>query len=150
MIRETKDSALIIVIFEDSAAAVGLVIAAAGLLMSHFTQDTFWDGFASILIGLLLGVVAFVIAREMHSLLVGESASRRDRTSIRVAILSVDAVHHVERLLTMQMSPNEILVTADVAFDPGVDEVTAIEEVERNIVMACPEATRIFIEPVRR
>ncbi len=150
MIRETKDSALIIVIFEDSAAAVGLTIAATGLLLSHYTQDTFWDGFASILIGCLLGVVALVIAREMHSLLVGESASRKDRTSIRVAILSVDAVHHIERLLTMQMSLQEILVTADVVFDPGVDEVTAIEEVERNIVRVCPEATRIFIEPVRR
>jgi cation diffusion facilitator family transporter len=150
MIRETKDSALIIVLFEDSAAAIGLAIAAGGLLMSHWTQDTFWDGFASILIGILLAVVAFVIAREMHSLLVGESASRKDRTSIRVAILSVDAVHHVERLLTMQLAAHEILVTADVAFDPGVDEVEAIEDVEWSIRRACPEATQIFIEPVRR
>jgi len=150
MIRETKDSALIIVIFEDSAAAIGLFIAAVGLLLSHYTENTLWDGLASILIGILLGVVAWVIAREMHSLLVGESASRRDRTSIRVAILSVDEVHHVERLLTMQLSAHEILVTADVAFDPDVDEVTAIEDVERSIQTACPEATRICIEPVRR
>ncbi len=91
-----------------------------------------------------------MIAREMQSLLVGESASRRDRASIRVAILGVDAVHHVERLLTMQLAAHEILVTADVAFDEGADEVTAIGEIEARIHAACPEATQIFIEPVAR
>ncbi len=150
MIRETKDSALIIVIFEDSAAAVGLTFAAAGLILSEVTGSVVWDGAASILIGLLLAAVAFVIAREMQSLLVGESASRRDRTAIRLAILSVEEVHHVERLLTMQLSAHEILVTAEVAFDEGVDEVGAIEILESSIVNVCPDATRIFIEPVRR
>jgi cation diffusion facilitator family transporter len=150
MIKETKDSALVIVIFEDSAAVVGLVIAAAGLVLTDVTGSSFWDGMASILIGIVLGVVALVIAKEMSSLLIGESASRTDRTAIRVAILSVGDVHHVERLLTMQMSPHEILVTADVAFDEGADEVPAIEMVEVSIREACPDASRIFIEPVRR
>lgn len=150
MIRESKDSALIIVIFEDTAAAIGLVIAATGLILADLTENEFWDGLASILIGVLLGVVAFVIAREMQSLLVGESASRRDRVSIRVAILSIDEVHHVERLLTMQLASHEILVTADVAFDEGADEVASIEAVERSISAACPDAQHIFIEPVRR
>ena len=149
-IKESKDSALIIVIFEDTAAAVGLAIAAVGLLLSYFTENVLWDGVASILIGVLLAIVALVIAIEMQSLLVGESASRRDRTSIRVAMLSVDEVHHVERLLTMQLASHEILVTADVAFDEGVDEVVAIEHVERSIRSACPDATQVFIEPVRR
>jgi cation diffusion facilitator family transporter len=150
MIKETKDSALVIVIFEDSAAVVGLVIAAAGLVLTDVTGSSFWDGMASILIGIVLGVVALVIAKEMSSLLIGESASRTDRTAIRVAILSVGDVHHVERLLTMQMSPHEILVTADVAFDEGADEVPAIEMVEVSIREACADASRIFIEPVRR
>jgi cation diffusion facilitator family transporter len=149
-IRESKDSALIIVLFEDTAAAIGLAIAATGLILSDITENLFWDGLASILIGILLGAVAFVIAREMQSLLVGESASRRDRASIRLAILGVDAVHHVERLLTMQLAAHEILVTADVAFDDGADEVLAVEEIEEHILSACPEATQIFIEPVRR
>lgn len=150
MIRESKDSALIIVIFEDTAAAVGLTIAATGLILAEVTGSVVWDGVASILIGLLLAAVAFVIAREMQSLLVGESASRRNRTAIRLAILSVDEVHHVERLLTMQLAAHEILVTADVAFDEGVDEVGAIEVLEVAITNACPDASRIFIEPVRR
>ncbi len=150
MIKESKDSALIIVIFEDSAAAVGLVIAAAGLILTDLTGSVFWDGLASILIGILLGLVAMVIAREMSSLLIGESATRADRTAIRVAILSVEEVHHVERLLTMQMAPHEILVTADVAFDESVDEVPAIEKVESSIRDVCSDVSRIFIEPVHR
>ena len=150
MIRESKDSALIIVIFEDTAAAAGLAIAAAGLILAEVTGSVVWDGVASILIGLLLAAVAFVIAREMQPLLVGESASRRNRTAIRLAILSVDEVHHIERLLTMQLAAHEILVTADVAFDEGVDEVGAIEMLEAAITNVCPDASRIFIEPVRR
>jgi cation diffusion facilitator family transporter len=150
MIKESKDSALIIVLFEDTAAVIGLVVAAAGLILTHQTGTAVWDGLASIIIGLLLIGVALVIAREMSALLVGESASRENRTAIRVAILGVQPVHHVERLLTMQMSAHEILVTADVAFDEDVDEVGAIEEIEEAIREACPDVMRIFIEPVRR
>ena len=150
MIKESKDSALIIVLFEDSAAVAGLVVAAAGLLLTESTGTAVWDGLASIVIGLILISVALIIAREMSALLIGESASREDRTAIRVAILSVDEVHHVERLLTMQMAPNEILVTADVAFDVDADEVEAVEKIEAAIRSECPAATRIFIEPVRR
>ena len=149
-IKESKDSALVIVLFEDSAAVVGLVIAATGLILTDVTGSGFWDGMASILIGLLLGAVAAVIAKEMSSLLIGESASRTDRTAIRVAILSIGDVHHVERLLTMQLAPHQILVTADVAFDEGADEVPAIELVEASIMEAVPDATRIFIEPVHQ
>ena len=150
MIKESKDSALIIVLFEDSAAVVGLVIAATGLILANITGSAMWDGLASVLIGLVLGAVALVIAREMSALLIGEAAGREDRTTIRVAILGVEEVHHVERLLTMQLAPHEILVTADVAFDEMVDEVSAIEKVEDSIREACPAAKRIFIEPVHR
>ncbi|MEN8239902.1 MAG: cation diffusion facilitator family transporter [Actinomycetota bacterium] len=150
MIKESKDSALIIVLFEDTAAVVGLFVAAAGLILTEITGTAVWDGLASIVIGLILISVALIIAREMSALLIGESANREDRTAIRVAILGVHPVHHVERLLTMQMSAHEILVTADVAFDEGVNEVVAIEEVESAIKSACPDAKRIFIEPVRR
>ena len=150
MIKESKDSALIIVLFEDTAAVFGLMVAAGGLILTDLTGTAVWDGLASIIIGLILIGVALVIAREMSALLIGESASRENRTAIRVAILGVEPVHHVERLLTMQMATHEILVTADVAFDEGVDEVGGIEEVEQAIRAACPDAKRIFIEPVRR
>lgn len=149
-IRDSKDPALIIVVFEDASAVAGLGIAATGLILAELTSNIFWDGLASVLIGVLLGNVAFVIAREMKALLEGESASREDRTAIRVAILSVGEVNHVDRILTLQLGPNEILVNADVAFDDNVDEVAAIESIEASIVEAVPSATRIFIEPRRR
>ncbi len=149
-IRESKDPALVIVVFEDAAAVAGLIIAAAGLLLTEFTHNAVWDGLASVAIGLLLCNVAFVIAREMKALLEGESASRENRTAIRVAILSVGPVNHVDRLLTMQLGPDEILVNADVAFDKDADVVAAIEQIERAVADAVPAATRIFIEPNRR
>ena len=148
-IRASKDPALIIVVFEDAAAVAGLAIAAVGLILAEVTGSAVWDGVASVLIGVLLGIVAWVIAREMKALLEGEAASREDRTAIRLAILSVGAVNHVDRILTMQLAPEEILVNADVAFDAGVDEVAAIEQVEASIAEAVPSATRIFIEPRR-
>jgi cation diffusion facilitator family transporter len=149
-IKDSKDPSLVIVVFEDASAVAGLAIAAAGLLLAHFTHNEVWDGLASILIGVLLCAVAFVIAREMKALLEGESASREDRTAIRVAILSVGEVNHVDRILTMQLGADEVLVNADVAFDDGVDEVAAIERIEASIAAAVPSATRIFIEPTRR
>lgn len=148
-IRSSKDPALLIVVFEDASAVVGLAIAATGLILADVTKNAVWDGVASVLIGVLLGIVAFVIAREMKALLEGEAATREDRTAIRVAILSVGAVNHVDRILTMQLGPHEILVNADVAFDDGVDEVEAIAAVEASIVAAVPTATRIFVEPTR-
>ena len=149
-IRESKDSALIVVLFEDTAAVVGLTIAATGLVLTEVTGSSFWDGVASVLVGVVLGVVALVIAKEMSALLIGEAAGREDRSAIRVAILSVEQVHHVERLLTMVLSPHELLVTADVVFDEEVDKVLAIENIEASIREACPAATRVFVEPVRR
>jgi cation diffusion facilitator family transporter len=148
-IRASKDPALIIVVFEDAAAVVGLVFAASGLILTEITGSVVWDGVASVMIGVLLGAVAWVVAREMKALLEGEAATREHRNAIRVAILSVGEVNHVQRILTMQLSPDEILVNADVVFDAGVDEVSAIEAVEASIVSAVPQATRIFIEPRR-
>lgn len=152
-IKESKDPSLLVVLFEDSAALVGLFIAAVGLIAAWMTDNAVWDGVASVLIGLLLAGVAWVLAVEMKSLLIGESATREERAKIRAAALSVAAATRVDRLLTMQLAPDEILVTMDIDFDEGVsgDQMeAAIVEMEGRIVEAVPEATRIFIEPVDR
>jgi len=149
-IREGKDPALLVVVFEDSAAVVGLVIAAAGLILTDVTGNAVWDGIASVLIGLLLAVVAWFLAVEMKAMLVGEAATREERALIMAAILSIDEVNHVDRVLTMQLAPHEILVNADVVFDDGLsgDELEdAVAAVESSIVDAVPVATRVFIEP---
>jgi cation diffusion facilitator family transporter len=152
-IKESKDPSLLVVLFEDSAAIVGLFIAAAGLIAAELTGNGLWDGVASVLIGVLLGGVAWILAIEMKSLLIGESATREERAKIRAAVLSVGEVRAVDRLLTMQLSPNEILVTMDLDFDEGIagDDIEhAIVEIEKNITEAVPSATRIFVEPVDR
>lgn len=152
-IKESKDPSLLVVLFEDSAAMVGLAMAAAGLITARLTENVVWDGIASVLIGILLAVVAWVLAVEMKSLLIGESATREERAKIRAAALSVGEARTVARLLTMQLAPHEILVTMDIEFDDGTDGdllESAIVEMEGRITEAVPQATRIFIEPVNR
>jgi len=150
-LKDTKDPSLLVVLFEDSAAVLGLVIAASGLILAAVTENSFWDGLASVLIGVLLTSVAWLLAVEMKALLIGESATREDRAAIRAAVLSVDEVAYVERVLTMQLAPHELLVNMEVAFDEGLTH----EDVERGIVAieaavadAVPSATQIFVEPV--
>lgn len=148
-VRESRDPALLVVVFEDTAALIGVVIAAAGLLLAHFTGWAQWDGVASLAISLLLGSVAFFLAYEMKELLVGEAASRENRSAIRAATLSVREVSSIGRLLTMQLSPHEILVNMDVHLDDGLttDQAEAvIDNIEAAIQEDVPEATRIFIE----
>jgi divalent metal cation (Fe/Co/Zn/Cd) transporter len=102
-------------------------------------------------IGVLLAVVAWVIAVEMKAMLIGESASREEQAMILAATFSVGEVDHVERLLTMQMAPHEILVNMDVVFDDdlSIERVEeAISRTETAILEAVPSASRVFIEPV--
>ena len=96
-IKESKDPSLLVVLFEDSAAIVGLFIAAAGLIAAELTGNGLWDGVASVLIGVLLGGVAWFLAIEMKSLLIGESATREERAKIRAAVLAVGEVRTIER-----------------------------------------------------
>ena len=108
-----------------------------------------WDGIASMLIGVLLAVVAFVLAFEVKALLVGEAATREDRSRIRAAILSVHEVASISNLLTMQLAPDEILVNLDVDLDDGLSRAEVeqvIDRIEGKVRSAVPSATRIFVE----
>ena len=150
-LRESKDPSLVVVLFEDSAALVGVAIAAIGLTLARVTGDGFWDGLASILIGVLLAGVAWFIAVEMKALLIGESATREERSRLRAATLSIDEVQRIDRLLTMQLAPEEILVNMDVVFDDGLDTdqmEAAIADIEAEIRSSVPSAQKVFIEPV--
>ncbi len=149
-IRESKDPALLVVLFEDSVAVLGVLVAAGGLLLAHFTHESRWDGAASMIIGVMLAGTAWILANETKSLLVGESASRSSRSRIRAAALSVPEVETVEQLLTMHLGPEEILVNMDLCLEDGLsgEQVEAvIEAVEARIRADEPMATRIFIEP---
>lgn len=148
-IRDTKDPALLVVVFEDTAAIIGLGFAAAGLILTEVTGWAQWDGIASIMIGILLAAVAFILAFEVKALLVGEAATREDRSRIRVAVLSIPEVKSISRLLTMQLAPEEILVNLDVDLDRDLtrdDVEEVIDRIEMRIRETVPAATRIFVE----
>lgn len=148
-IRTTKDTSTLVVLLEDSAAMLGLMIAAIGLGLTLLTGNSIWDAIASLAIGVLLAVVAFVLAAETKALLIGEAATRADRASIRLRILAVPNVESVSRLLTMHMGPDQVLVNVDVDMVDGIsdsDVEQTIDQVEAAIRETLPEAGDIFVE----
>ena len=148
-IRETKDSALLVVLLEDSAAMAGLVAALTGIVVANATGNSAWDAWGSIVIGVLLAVVAFLLAYETKALLVGEAASRRDRAAMRGSMLAHPNVEHVGRMLTMHLGPTEILVNIDVDLVDGLTDVQVeqtIDDIEGAIRSVLPSANNIFVE----
>jgi len=152
-LRSSKDPALFTVLLEDIAALAGLTIAAVGIAISHATGSPTADGYASILIGLLLGAVAAFMSIEIRSLIIGEAASPAVRRGIYDAI-SVEMkpagpILAVNEIRTMHLGPSDILVAASVDFEDGesagaVEAVTA--RVERAIKQRYPSVRRFFME----
>jgi cation diffusion facilitator family transporter len=156
-LRESKDPTAKTVLFEDSAALIGIVIAAAGLYLTEHHAGpgggAYWDGVASISIGGVLAVVAFVLARTSRGLLLGEAATPKSLEAIRGAILSHPNVCGVVELLTMHLAPKQILINASVNFRDDLatgDIERTINEVERSIKSAEPMVDMIFLETARR
>jgi cation diffusion facilitator family transporter len=155
-LRESKDPTAKTVIFEDSAALVGIVIAAIGLYLTEHHSGpgggAYWDGLASIAIGVVLAIVAFVLARTSRGLLLGEAATPKSRQAIRQAIESHPNVKKVIELLTMHLAPKQILINAHVNLrdDLVTDDIEQTnEEIEALIRKAEPKVEMIFLETAR-
>jgi divalent metal cation (Fe/Co/Zn/Cd) transporter len=151
-IRRSKDTNVVVVVLEDSAALLGLLIAFIGVGLAELTGNMAFDAIASIAIGLLLAVVAYVLAGEVKELLIGEAASPANRKAIHEAITSFEQVSAVGQVLTMHLAPKKILVTMDVEFADGLttDELEAvIDRIETTIRERVPAVDRIFIEAER-
>jgi len=155
-LRESKDPTAKTVIFEDSAALIGIVIATIGLLLTDYqvggAAGSYWDGVASIMIGLVLAVVAFVLARSSRGLLLGEAANPKVLAAIKQAIESHPNVERVVELLTMHLAPKQILINAHVKLRPDLktgDIEQSILEVEDRIKRAEPKVEMMFIEVAR-
>jgi cation diffusion facilitator family transporter len=149
-IRRAKAPELPVVLLEDLGALVGLVLAIAGVTASVVTDDGRWDGYGSVAIGILLGIIAVILVIEMKSLLIGEGASRKDVEAIRAAIEIDPDVIRVIHLRTEHLGPEELLVGTKVEFlhELTVPEVAnAIDRVERSIRTGVPSARLIFVEP---
>ncbi|WP_250007993.1 cation diffusion facilitator family transporter [Actinoplanes sp. M2I2] len=151
-LRLTSDTTVKAVYFEDSAALIGLIVAAGGLALTEVTGNGMWDGIASILIGLLLLLVAVTLARANASLLVGRAVPRRMHNEISADLASIPAVVSVPTLLTMQLGPDEILVAAKVDFRNDVNGgaiEAASDEAERRLRARYPQIRYVFLDPTR-
>ncbi len=152
-LTRSKDATLATVVLEDVVALIGILLAAGGIGLTVYTQDGRFDGAASILIGALLLIFAFVLARRNRDLIVGESADPEVQLELIRAMEAHPEVQEVVSLRTMHLSPKDVLVGAEINFTDGLDtdEVErAIDEVERAIRERVPSARRIFIEPEHR
>lgn len=156
-IQVSKDPTAFAVVLEDGAALVGLVLAAAGVLLSHFLRSPVYDGIASMAIGLVLGAVALLLAYESRGLLIGESAVPSLVRSIRASAQTTAKGARVQDVRTMHLGPNQILVTLDVIFDaaaPARQLGATVQGIEDSIRSAHPFVkyvfVRLFAEPDAR
>jgi cation diffusion facilitator family transporter len=149
-IRRSKAPELPVVLLEDFGALIGLVIALTCLVLAAVTGSSTFDGIGSVIIGVLLGIIAIVLATEMKSLLIGESASASDEGSIIEAIEGHDQVRSVIHLRTEHIGPEELLVGAKVDFVASLsmaELAVAIDSVEAAVRAALPSARVIYLEP---
>ena len=149
-IRRAKAPELPAILLEDLAALTGLVFATAGVALATITGNGKWDGAGSLAIGVLLGVVAAVLAVEMKSLLIGESASAEVERAIVTALENGPEVRRVIHLRTLHIGPESLLVAAKIAIS-GADSAAlvaaGIDAAERRVRTAVPIAETIYLEP---
>lgn len=149
-IRGSRSPELPVLLLEDSAALIGLLLATTGVGLAVVTDEPVFDGIGTLTIGLLLVVVAAVLAVEMKSLLLGEAATPEQVVAIQREIEASEDVRSVIHLLTQHLGPEELLVAVKVEFDPALSVpglAAAINECEARVRAAVPIAERIYIEP---
>jgi len=152
-IQRAKDPTVFVVLFEDSAAMLGLVVAFLGVLLSQVTGILVFDGIASVIIGLILLGTSIWLAYETKGLLIGERASTAVIRGIRSALAGRENIENVNEVLTMHMGPDFILVNISVDFKDSISAKlveTDIAEVDRSIKQKFPEIKRVFIEAEKR
>ncbi len=148
-VAKGKDPSLFVVLFEDSAALLGLFVAAAGVFLTDVTGDPRYDGAASVLIGLILGGTAMWLAYETKGLLIGERANPEIVEGIRKITADHSEVTRVNEVLTMHMGPEFILVNISLTFVDAAmadDIETVVSEIDETIKKRFPRVKRVFLE----
>jgi cation diffusion facilitator family transporter len=148
-VQQSKDPTVFTVLFEDTAAMFGLLVALIGLLLGQFLDMPMLDGVASLLIGIILAGTAAFLAFECQSLLTGEGASPEMQASIHAIAATEPAVARPNEILTMHFGPEDVLVALSLDFrDSGsaAEVEQAVTHIERRIKAAHPEVKRVFIE----
>jgi len=149
-VRHAKAPELPVVLLEDLGAQIGLVLALIGVSLSVVTGDALWDGIGTVCIGVLLVLIAFILAIETKSLLLGESAGPEVQRRIVEALESEPAVESVIHMRTLHLGPEELLVAAKISITQDLsaeDLVAAIDGAEERVRTAEPIARVIYLEP---
>lgn len=152
-IPESRDPTAKTVVFEDTAAVIGIAFAMAGLTASQVTGSMVWDGVASIAVGVLLAVVAVALGRDTKGLLIGESARPEERDALCKAMTEHEGVDEVVELLTMALGPGSLLVAARVDLADGLDSddiERLANELDERVRDAVPDVREVFIDPTPR
>ncbi|MEN6342502.1 MAG: cation diffusion facilitator family transporter [Methanospirillum sp.] len=148
-VMQSKDPSIYMVVFEDSAAMLGLVFAFLGIFLGHLFANPYFDGAASIAIGLLLMSVAATLASRTGNLLLGEGVSPEQLAEIRRIVESDPVVERAGDILTLYNGPDDLLVTMEVSFSREISAeqmIEAIHRIEASVKSAYPEAHRVYIE----
>jgi len=149
-LRATKDSDLVVVFGENSAAVFGLVFAILAMLLSYYTGNASYDAYGSIAIGVVLILVAIFLAIEVKSLLIGESANEAILEGLNKIIASHKQVHQLISCITIQQGPGEVLMCIKIKCDAHISTLELsilINKIEAEIRSATPEVKWIFVEP---
>lgn len=152
-IRRSKDPAGFIVLFEDSAALIGLVLAGLGVFASHALEDPRLDGVASIAIGCVLALVAILLAREAKGLLIGEAADPALVAIIRETLDRRPGIGFVNHVRTIHTAPDAVFAAISVDFDDALtmgESETLIEAIETELKNLLPQLSSIYIRPEKR
>jgi cation diffusion facilitator family transporter len=149
-LEEARDPTVLTVMFEDIAALVGLGLALGGILLTRYTGDVLWDGLASILVGVALAGVAWMLARDAKSLLIGEGVTPGEDARIREIVAAQPDVLELVHLRTMHLGPDEVIMAVKVRFN-GDLSVRALEDrindMEAALRKDLPKLVRIYVEP---
>ena len=149
-ILKSKDPPAFIVLLENGAAMAGLVVAAIGVFVAQMTGNPFWDGAASVVIGIILGITALLLAVESKGLLIGEAADPQLVAELKSYALSHNEVMSIGEVLTVHSSPDQITAMISVDFD---DKITAgqveavVNKIETEVASRWPEVHRLYIRP---
>jgi cation diffusion facilitator family transporter len=152
-VQRGKDPSMFVVLFEDSAAMLGIIAAFIGILLSQVTKNYVYDGIASVVIGLILAGTAVWLAYEIKGLLIGESARPEVVKNVREIAKSYPKIKHVNEVLTLHMGPEFILLNLSVDFADTVsvgDIEETIARMDRHIKQTYPKIKRVFVEAEAR
>ena len=149
--KESKDTSILTVIVEDSAALLGIIIAATAVFLSDITGNLIYDAIGSLLIGIVLMAFAFFLARENKDLLIGESISKRDNQNIHQIVSQIPEVNKIISIRSMHLAPEDVLIAIEVSLVDNLDTDTiesVIDNIENKIKQVIPYAvsSKIYVE----